>query len=440
MLKEKLQVFLRISLVVDLVITVLSFILAYYLRKVLPGGIWSFEIVQELLFYIIPIWVILLLYERAYDVLGTRNIYFSSFKAIVEGMFILLAILFFRHALIQSRIFLVLFGVINILLILIARRVGISLLGEQSVFIVGSGEKAKLFYDFLSHHSPLKFKLIGSLNVKNIGNLEEIEHTIVESSTSWVVSVIDNSNFNSRLYEFCNHIGVPVSWPFPATNARVDVESYAGISFFTFSTAPKLTLVLTLKYLTDRITAFFLLLLTLPLFIVLAVLVKISSKGSVFFIQERAGLHGKPFKFFKFRTMVSGAHFKQKEITSLNIMSGVVFKVPNDPRVTRLGRLLRQLSLDELPQLINVLKGEMSLVGPRPPLPSEVREYKKWQRRRLSMKPGLTCIWQISGRNEIDFEEWMNLDLEYIDNWSLLLDFKLLCRTIPAMISRKGAY
>jgi lipopolysaccharide/colanic/teichoic acid biosynthesis glycosyltransferase len=144
---------------------------------------------------------------------------------------------------------------------------------------------------------------------------------------------------------------------------------------------------------------------------------------------------------YKFRTMEEGAEGMLPLVRGLNEHgSGVVFKAKDDPRITRVGRFLRRLSLDELPQLYNILAGQMSVVGPRPPIPSEVEKYQRWQRRRLSMKPGLTCIWQVEGRNEVDFEEWMALDLKYIDSWSLTLDAKILLRTIPAVLWGRGAY
>jgi lipopolysaccharide/colanic/teichoic acid biosynthesis glycosyltransferase len=172
-----------------------------------------------------------------------------------------------------------------------------------------------------------------------------------------------------------------------------------------------------------------------------AILVRISSSGPVFFRQERAGLNGQPFTMLKFRTMVSNAEQLKQELERLNEMTGPVFKVTNDPRVTRVGRFLRRWSLDELPQLFNVLRGEMSLVGPRPLPVDEVRRFDDpADRRRLSVRPGLTCLWQISGRNEVrDFKEWVRLDLQYIDNWSLLLDLKILALTLPAVLSGAGA-
>ena len=172
-----------------------------------------------------------------------------------------------------------------------------------------------------------------------------------------------------------------------------------------------------------------------------ALCIKFDSRGPVFFKQSRMGLNGRIFTLLKFRSMVEGAEERLPELLDQNEMTGPVFKMKNDPRVTRVGRFIRRYSIDELPQLINVLLGDMSLVGPRPPLPDEVSMYVRKHRRRLSMRPGLTCIWQISGRNQIpDFEEWAALDLQYIDNWSLRRDFQILLKTIPVVISGSGAH
>jgi len=176
-----------------------------------------------------------------------------------------------------------------------------------------------------------------------------------------------------------------------------------------------------------------------PLLLLIALLIRLDSPGPVLYRQTRVGLNGRRFRFYKFRSMVQGADVLKADLSAQNRMNGPVFKMEKDPRVTRVGRLLRKTSLDELPQLFNVLKGDMSLVGPRPNLPEEVAQYKGWQRRRLSMKPGITGLWQVSGRNLIDFNEWMKLDLEYIDSWSLGLDLKILLKTIPTVLRGKGA-
>jgi len=183
-----------------------------------------------------------------------------------------------------------------------------------------------------------------------------------------------------------------------------------------------------------------LLLFAVPMLLV-ALLIKITSPGPVLFVQRRAGLNGQPFMIYKFRTMVSNAEQLKNELERLNEMSGPVFKVSKDPRVTSIGKFLRRFSIDEFPQLLNVLRGEMSLVGPRPLPVYEVRRFDDVaHRRRLSVKPGLTCSWQVSGRNNVsDFKEWVRLDLEYIDNWSLWLDLKILLRTIPVVLIGTGA-
>jgi lipopolysaccharide/colanic/teichoic acid biosynthesis glycosyltransferase len=171
-----------------------------------------------------------------------------------------------------------------------------------------------------------------------------------------------------------------------------------------------------------------------PVAAVIAILVACSSPGSILFRQTRVGLHGRTFQMVKFRTMVSDAEERRAALAEHNEIKGPAFKIQRDPRITPLGRILRRTSLDEVPQLMNVLRGEMSLVGPRPPLPSEVEGYDLWHRRRLSMKPGITGLWQVNGRREPNFDRWVEIDLEYIDSWSLWLDFRILARTVPAML------
>jgi len=182
------------------------------------------------------------------------------------------------------------------------------------------------------------------------------------------------------------------------------------------------------------------LVLTLPLFPVIAVLVKLDSKGSVFFAQKRVGRHGCLFTCYKFRSMVADAENQKVKLAALNEASGPAFKIRQDPRITAIGSFLRRSSFDEMPQLFNVLLGQMSVVGPRPQIPTEVELYEPWHRARLAVKPGITCLWQISGRSHVGFDEWMRLDLEYIRRRSLRTDLFILLRTLPAVMARKGAY
>jgi lipopolysaccharide/colanic/teichoic acid biosynthesis glycosyltransferase len=194
------------------------------------------------------------------------------------------------------------------------------------------------------------------------------------------------------------------------------------------------------KRLLDIVGASVGLLLSSPLLLIAAVLIKLESRGPVIYRSTRIGRGARPFAFLKLRSMVDGAELHRQKLSHLNEADGPVFKIAADPRVTRIGRLLRMTSIDEMPQLWNVLRGEMSLVGPRPPIAEEVVQYEPWQLRRLDVVPGITCLWQISGRSRIGFQEWMRLDLEYIRHRSFLLDLKILIRTIPAVLSREGAY
>lgn len=190
----------------------------------------------------------------------------------------------------------------------------------------------------------------------------------------------------------------------------------------------------------DVIVSLVLLVLLLPLMLLVALAIRLDSPGAALLKQKRIGRGRVPFDCYKFRSMCVDAETKRKALAHRNEMTGPVFKIRSDPRVTRVGRVLRKYSLDELPQLINVLKGEMSLVGPRPPLPEEVERYEPRHMKRLEVKPGLTCIWQVSGRNEIGFERWVELDIEYIEHRSLWLDLVILARTVPAVITARGAY
>ena len=221
---------------------------------------------------------------------------------------------------------------------------------------------------------------------------------------------------------------------------QASLYSLGDLSFITLRGGPQNEFGLVIKYSLDRIVSGILLLFFSPLLLVVAILIKLTSPGPVLFKQERAGWHGKTFEVLKFRSMVVDAEEKKSVLKEQNEMYGPAFKIKDDPRVTRLGKFLRKTSIDELPQLWNVFKGEMSLVGPRPMDVKEVLRTYGWHRRRLIMKPGITCIWQVAGRNEIkEFDDWVRMDLEYIDNWSLWLDFVLLLKTIPVVLFGRGA-
>jgi exopolysaccharide biosynthesis polyprenyl glycosylphosphotransferase len=248
---------------------------------------------------------------------------------------------------------------------------------------------------------------------------------------------------SSKIIAVCEEHGIMVSVPvqsFNLTLGKAQIEPLEGGPVVTIYTGAMQGSAAFMKRLFDLVVSAISLTILLPVFGVVAILIKGTSKGPVLFAQERLGLHKRLFKVYKFRTMVTDAEIKLPQLEHLNEASGPVFKMKHDPRMTRLGKFLRKTSIDELPQLINVLKGEMSLVGPRP-LP--VRDYKgfdqDWQRRRFSVRPGITCLWQINGRSSISFQKWMELDMEYIDKWSLWLDFKIILKTVPAVLKGVGA-
>jgi exopolysaccharide biosynthesis polyprenyl glycosylphosphotransferase len=220
----------------------------------------------------------------------------------------------------------------------------------------------------------------------------------------------------------------------------IGVEPYESHLTIRQSGRPWLAYEEGLKRLLDIVLATVGLAAMLPLWLGIAVAIKLDSPGPAIFVQERVGLHGRRFRFFKFRSMYANAEQRLAEVMAHNETDGPVFKMRNDPRITRVGAILRRSSLDELPQLVNVLKGEMSLVGPRPPLPREVEQYRPGDAIRLSVKPGLTCLWQISGRSHVGFDQWMEYDREYVRNMSLLLDVQILLRTVWVVISCRGAY
>jgi exopolysaccharide biosynthesis polyprenyl glycosylphosphotransferase len=238
----------------------------------------------------------------------------------------------------------------------------------------------------------------------------------------------------------CEKLGVPFALPVCAYRlTRTHMVGPASDGYVHFLAVPVKPLQRAAKRVFDILASGAALVALTPLFLATALAIKATSRGPVLFKQERSGLHGRKFSMLKFRSMVANAEELRAILAAQNEQSGPVFKMKLDPRVTRVGRFIRKYSIDELPQLVNVFLGDMSVVGPRPPLPAEVMKYEGWQFRRLSVRPGLTCVWQVSGRNEISFNEWMLLDMRYIDHWSLFGDFDLIWRTIPVVLLGRGA-
>ena len=294
-------------------------------------------------------------------------------------------------------------------------------------------------------HAANSIEVAAEFNLAQTTPAEIIE-LLHEHSVSGVLVSARHAQFErvENIILLCETEGVE-AWLFAdffATQiAHASFDEMFGAPLLVFRTTPETSWQMLAKWVMDFVGAFFLLLFTAIPMLVVALLIKLTSPGPVFFRQQRSGLNGTPFEIFKFRTMVTNAEQFQHELAAMNEMTGPVFKVTNDPRVTPLGKFLRKSSLDELPQLFNILRGDMSLVGPRPLPVNEVKRFNDLaHRRRLSVKPGLTCLWQVQGRNKIsDFKEWVRLDLEYIDNWSIWLDIAILIRTIPAVFRTTGA-
>jgi len=227
---------------------------------------------------------------------------------------------------------------------------------------------------------------------------------------------------------------------FPHKLARSRPWEFEGTPLLSLHSAPPLTWKTEVKRLIDIMVSGLLLFFLLPFLILVALAIKLDSEGPILFVQNRVGFNKRRFRMYKFRTMRTDAEARIEELEHLNEKTGPIFKIKNDPRITRLGKWLRRTSVDELPQLANVLLGDMSVVGPRPlSVLDALRMEEAWQKRRFSVKPGLTCLWQVSGRSNLSFEQWMQLDLDYIDSWSLVLDWQILLRTIPAILTARGA-
>ena len=316
----------------------------------------------------------------------------------------------------------------------------------ERVLLAGPADDTRRLLDGMTGDQRAEIKVVGHFDITEepVSRLVELLH---ERAVSRVVFAAQHVHFSKieEAVQACETEGVAawVSADFLQTTlARPTFDVLGGKLMLAFHTTPEVSWSLWLKDVLDRAGALFLILLTSPLWLVAMAGIRFSSRGPIFFTQDRAGRHGKPFRMFKFRTMSTDAEARRAELTEANEMSGPVFKVKDDPRIFPFGKWLRRLSIDELPQLLNVLRGEMSLVGPRPLPVYEIAKIEKHaQRRRLSVKPGLTCLWQIMGRNRItSFEEWVALDLKYIDNWSLWLDLEIMCKTLPAVLRGSGAH
>ena len=390
-------------------------------------------------------------YDRA--ALGPRlDILWPLFKGCLITTIGLVLVMYTLHFL-SPRVVMMFFGVISFTLIYLKEELirwalhskfAQSQYQRRFILIGTRNEIARLKHE-LKLKADASIEVVGELSLGEIP-VQQLAQMLHEHSANGVIISARHTYFEQveNAIKTCELEGVEawlVADFFGTQISRARFDELLGHPLLVFRTTPETSWQGIAKQLMDFTGALFLLIALSWLFVILAILIKLTSPGPVFFRQQRSGLNGSPFTIYKFRTMGTNAEQLKHELEAMNEMSGPVFKVTNDPRITPIGKFLRKYSLDELPQLYNVLRTEMSLVGPRPLPVDEVKRFDNLaHRRRLSVKPGLPCLWQISGRNQItDFKEWVRLDLEYIDNWSLWLDLKILVRTIPAVLIGTGA-
>ncbi len=463
----------------DIVLVALAFQSAYQTRLLLPRVFSQFQNDFEIPSAAIALllgtsavaWVAIAYWYEIYDRLDAahpRVIFRDTLKQCALGG-VALVVVEFLLRLDLSRPFLVLFLSYSWVLLCFFRINARHLVGAirrefstpHYVVIVGLGERALEIGRAIERSAPYAIHLRGFLEstagpgtvqlqsqypVWDLANLQALlaSHVIDE-----VIFAVESARLSSLEDVFlqCDEEGVRTRVAvdfFPHVNSqvyldRLNLDSASEVPLLTFAAAPHDEVKLFLKRIIDVALAGTALVVLAPVMLLIAGLIRTTSRGPAIFRQERLGLSGRRFTVYKFRSMVQDAEELKAALAHLN-QKETVFKIPNDPRMTAVGRWLRKFSLDELPQLWNVLRGDMSIVGPRPAVPNEVEKYQRWQRRRLRMRPGLTCLWALKGRDSLDFETWMRMDMEYIDSWSLGLDWMIMLRTIPQVLLGKGAH
>jgi exopolysaccharide biosynthesis polyprenyl glycosylphosphotransferase len=415
-----------------------------------------------------PFWLVILYLIQIAEIPRTKHykvLFFEYLQSTTLIIVLLLLLYFVLKLYLISRLFLIEFALLGFLFLFLARIL------EYKVFknyrakgynfiniVLIADDSSASFVEGLLLNKEWGYRIIAIFTESKV-LIEKYEKTIIilpESELKTVNDLMEVDLIDEVLYvknkvvpsevretvRSCEELGVTfrLKYKDQKINLSNAIKSYlANEKFLTFINIPHNSFALSIKKIMDVTISLFLIMGLSPVFIFIGVLIKLTSHGPIIFKQARVGLRGRLFSLYKFRTMVANAENIREELGDKNEADGPVFKIKDDPRVTGIGKFLRKTGLDELPQLFNVLKGEMSLIGPRPPLQSETVQYKRWQLRRLSVKPGLSCFWQIKpDRNSIKFEQWMEMDLAYIDNWSLRLDFIILLKTIKTVFLRTG--
>ena len=417
--------------------------------------------------FIVIFWVAIDTWLRLNEVYRSRSYAYVVLFHLIEGVLGCVMLVFTQTMLglpFYNRSFIVLFGIISLFLCITAkisfyvimRRMRIRGRNIKYVAFVCDKEGENLLR-LLLKNVEWGYRVVALVgdpevvgkyknHIKAVYNTGEIEFPELFSKYK-VEELIYASEFDSTRalkenVDVCTDYGVTFrlcSSAFNRLSSNVQIRYFDTQAVLTINNTPTNYLGLVIKRTFDVIFSSLVMILGAPFFAIVALLIKLDSRGPVFFKQRRSGLRGRTFHLYKFRTMVVGAEKMKSELEEKNEMSGPAFKMTNDPRITRIGKVLRRVGIDEFPQFFNVFRGDMSIIGPRPPLPDEVAKYERWQMRRLSMRPGISCLWQVSrDRNSIEFDEWMRMDIEYIDNWSLSLDFVLIIKTMRAMFRADG--
>jgi len=455
----------------DIIFTTLVFLLSFWLRDIFVPSERSLQFISHL--FILPLCVVLIIgplsyfggYLSPYQNKHLTNYLWGVLRAVFVGVGVLLALLFFLQIEYVSRAVVLLFASFEIITLFLIRVVAVvhykkmAKSGRKSsrVIIIGSQRRALELVDALKASSPFGVEIVGFIDpeprfvgtriegIPVIGTVANTHECLKNNVVDEVIIAISRSLLTDAepIVMACEEEGIKLRFMadvFNVSVARVSLSDVKGIPLLTMEPVARDPQQLLAKRIFDVTLTTLALPFLIPLFLVVAIAIKLESKGPVIFVQERVGIRKHLFPMFKFRSMYEDAEERIKDLEHLNEADGPIFKMENDPRVTKVGKFIRKTSIDELPQLINVLRGEMSLVGPRPMSQRDVELFDRGiQRKRFSVQPGITCIWQVSGRSELTFDEWLELDLEYIDTWSFGLDIKLLLKTIPAVLKSKGA-
>lgn len=469
MFDEKTAALGRSILVMDSVVTVLVYILAYYSRSFYHSGYTAdFYSHLALLPLILALFTGLVSYQSAYKSPRSQNLLTHAwiiFRGGAISFAVLMSLFFIFKIQFVSRYVIFIFCILEFIFLL-GIRASVQWYFRRSVkkgknclniLIIGTGDRAKELSEKLRKQTAWGIKVLGHLDPDSsrigkkvldapvIGTVSDIDKCLKEFVVDEVIIAIPRTLLNDveKIYQACEEEGIKLRFMADVFNlqvARMGLIQLGAIPLLTLEPVAQDELMLLIKRCFDLALTLLFMPILLPLMAIIAITIKLDSPGPVFFIQQRVGLRKHLFPMIKFRSMHIDAEERLKEVEHLNEAEGPIFKIENDPRVTRVGKFLRRTSLDELPQLFNVIRGEMSLVGPRPMSIRDVNLFDKGiQRKRFSVRPGLTCIWQVSGRSNLPFEKWLEMDLQYIESWNLWLDIVILAKTMPAVIQSKGA-